>query len=634
MSVELDEVRRFLAAHEPFAHLPTAELDALPAAMTVSYVRRGTTIIAAGAACSQMFVVRSGAVDVLDADGVLLDRRGTGDSVGYSTVVPAPGNPPGTARYTMVAVEDSLLLTLPGADLLGLVDRCPEVARYYAGLSVRIRADADRLRQRAGADILRIRVADLLPDAPEGVLRTAVTTGADATVAAAARLMVTEGVSCLPVTGDGRLTGILTDRDLRSRVVAADLPGTTGVGEVMTADPVAADPDATVFEAMLQMSDLGIHHLPVVAEDGRVIAVLAAADIMRRLRTDPIYLAADLARATEPAQLRRIVDDTAEMASGFIERGASPDEIAGLLTVGLDALARRLLTLAEEELGAPPVPYAFVVVGSQGRRAVGFASDQDNALVLDDSYDRDAHGAYFADLSQRVCDGLHAAGQVHCPGDMMASNPAWRMTVSQWRETFHTWVTAPDPDALLHAQTFFDMRVIHGVRDLVDGDHGVHRYAVAVAKDAPRLHAQLAAIAARREPPLGVFRGLAVDRGGDYAHTLHIKAGGTAAIVQIARLYSLVAGSTVVGTRARLAAAAEAGVLSGQGARDLTDAFDALTAVTLRHQAARLRRGETPDYHIDPDTLGRMDRENLRDAFGIVKSAQSGLAVAYPVRST
>jgi CBS domain-containing protein len=446
--------------------------------------------------------------------------------------------------------------------------------------------------------------------------------------------MVTEGVSCLPVTGDGRLTGILTDRDLRSRVVAADLPGTTGVGEVMTADPVAADPDATVFEAMLQMSDLGIHHLPVVAEDGRVIAVLAAADIMRRLRTDPIYLAADLARATEPAQLRRIVDDTAEMASGFIERGASPDEIAGLLTVGLDALARRLLTLAEEELGAPPVPYAFVVVGSQGRRAVGFASDQDNALVLDDSYDRDAHGAYFADLSQRVCDGLHAAGQVHCPGDMMASNPAWRMTVSQWRETFHTWVTAPDPDALLHAQTFFDMRVIHGVRDLVDGDHGVHRYAVAVAKDAPRLHAQLAAIAARREPPLGVFRGLAVDRGGDYAHTLHIKAGGTAAIVQIARLYSLVAGSTVVGTRARLAAAAEAGVLSGQGARDLTDAFDALTAVTLRHQAARLRRGETPDYHIDPDTLGRMDRENLRDAFGIVKSAQSGLAVAYPVRST
>ena len=446
--------------------------------------------------------------------------------------------------------------------------------------------------------------------------------------------MVTEGVSCLPVTDGGRLAGILTDRDLRSRVVAADLPGTTGVGEVMTADPVAADPDATVFEAMLQMSDLGIHHLPVVAEDGQVIAVLAAADIMRRLRTDPIYLAADLARATDPAQLRRIVDDTAEMASGFIERGASPDEIAGLLTVGLDALARRLLTLAEEELGAPPVPYAFVVVGSQGRRAVGFASDQDNALVLDDSYDADAHGAYFAALSQRVCDGLHAAGQVHCPGDMMASNPAWRMTESQWRETFHTWVTAPDPDALLHAQTFFDMRVIHGVRDLVDGDHGVHRYAVAVAKDAPRLHAQLAAIAARREPPLGVFRGLAVDRGGAYAHTLHIKAGGTAAIVQIARLYSLVAGSTVVGTRARLAAAAEAGVLSGQGARDLTDAFDALTAVTLRHQAARLRRGETPDYHIDPDTLGKMDRENLRDAFGIVKSAQSGLAVAYPVRAT
>jgi CBS domain-containing protein len=634
MSVELDEVRRFLAAHEPFAHLPADELDALPAAMTVSYVRRGSTIIRAGEACSRVDVVRSGAVDVLDSDGVLLDRRGTGDSVGYSTVIPAPGNPPGIARYTMVAVEDSLLLTLPGEALRGLVERRPEVARYYAGLSVRIRADADRLRQRSGADILRIRVADLLPDAPDGVLRAAVTTTPDATVADAARLMVDEGVSCLPVVGAGQLAGILTDRDLRSRVVAADRPGTVPVAEVMTPDPVAADPDATVFEAMLRMSDLGVHHLPVVAETGGVVAVLAAADIMRRLRTDPIYLAADLAKATGPAQLRRIVDDTAEMASGFIERGASPDEIADLLTVGLDSLARRLLTLAEEELGPPPVPYAFVVVGSQGRRAVGFASDQDNALVLDDSYDADTHGAYFAGLARRVCDGLDAAGQVYCPGDMMASNPDWRMTVSQWLETFHTWVTAPDPDALLHAQTFFDMRVIHGTRDLVDGDHGVHRYAVAVAKDARRLHAQLAAIAARREPPLGVFRGLVVDRGGDYAHTLHVKAGGTAAVVQIARLYSLVAGSTVVGSRARLAAAAEAGVLSGQGARDLTDALDALTAITLRHQASQLRHGETPDYRIDPDALGRIDRENLRDAFRIVKSAQSGLAVAYPVRAT
>lgn len=299
--------------------------------------------------------------------------------------------------------------------------------------------------------------------------------------------------------------------------------------------------------------------------------------------------------------------------------------------MGLDSLARRVITLAEEEVGPPPVPYAFVVVGSQGRRAVNFASDQDNALILADDYDEAEHGEYFATLTSRICDGLHEAGQMHCPGDMMASNPKWRMTVSQWQQTFHEWITAPQPEALLYAQIFFDMRLVHGSRELADH---VHLSAVEAAQGSQRLHAQLAALAVRSDPPLGVFRGLVVDRKGDYARTLHIKAGGTAALVQIARLYGIVAGSPLVGTRARLKAAVDANVLSRSGARDLSDAFEFLTSLTLRHQAGQLRRGKEPDYRIAPDSLGKLDRVNLRDAFGIVKSIQSSLAVTYPVRNT
>lgn len=633
MSVELDEIRRFLAEQEPFAHLPEADLDALPAKMTMTYVRRGDPVITSGHHNDHLFIVRSGAVDVTDDSGVLLDRRGTGDSFGYSAML--GGGHSGThgpSRYTMVAVEDSLLLTLPGADLLELVERNPDVARYYAGLSVRIRADADRLRQRTGTDVLRRTISDL-----DHHRRDLVTVEADVTVAEAAALMGEQRVSCLPVVdstaGGRRLVGIITDRDLRSRVLAVGVDAGVPVRQIMTPDPVSVEPEVTVFEAMLRMSDLHIHHLPVTdaSQGGVLVGILAASDVMRTMRNDPIYLTADLAKATTDDQMKRIVDDAATMAAGFIERGASPEEVCELLTVGLDSLARRLLTLAEEELGPPPVPYGFAVVGSQGRRAVGFASDQDNCLVLSDDYDEDAHGGYFAALSARVCDGLAAAGQVYCPGDMMASNPAWRMTVGQWADMFHTWVTAPDPDALLYAQTFFDMRVVHGSRDLVEQ---VHRSAVASAKGSGRLHAQLAALAVRREPPLGVFRGLVVRRGGDYANTLDVKKGGIAAIVQIARLYALVAGSPVVATGQRLAAAAHAGVVSAKGARDLTDAFGVLKGLSLRHQARQLRTGETTDYAVSPDLLGRLERENLRDAFGIIKSIQSALTTAYPVRST
>lgn len=651
MSVELDEVRRFLGAHEPFSHLPDEELDSLPGKMEIIYVRRGETVITAGQPNDTLYVIRSGAVDVLDSQDVLLDRRGAGRFFGHSTIVTKGGFgvEPGPSRYTMIAVEDSLLLTMEREEVRGLIERNPEVARYFAGVSERIRAAAERLSVRSGSDALRTRVSELVDRDPVSV-------GCEATVQDAAKLMSRNGISCLPVISDtadpagtadtadtaglpsvsgNELVGIITDRDLRTRVIAEGLSTGIPVSDIMTRDPFSTTADTTAFEAMLTMSEQGVHHLPVVGGldgggDG-VTGVISASDIMRALRNDPIYLTADLAKATDTEQMRSIFNDTAEMTSGFIGRGASAEEVSEILTVGLDSLARRLLVLAEEKLGSPPVPYAFIVIGSQARRAVGFSSDQDNGLVLHNSYDEDRHGEYFAELGRMVCTGLSEAGQQLCPGDMMAMNPAWRMTVDQWKDSFHTWVTAPNPDALLHAQTFFDMRPIYGARELADQ---VHRYSVALARSSTRFHARLAALVARKETPLGIFRGLVVQRGGDYRNTLDVKAGGTAPIVQIARLYALMGGVKAVGTHQRLAQAPSTGVLTQKAARDLTEAFNFLKALSLRHQASQLRAGGEADYRIDPDSLGKLDRENLRDAFGIIKSIQTSLAVKYPVRNT
>lgn len=618
MSVELEEIRDFLAGSEPFSQLPDNELDELPSKMTMEYFRRGEVITQFGEQSDHMRVIRSGAVDVLDEQGVLLDRREAGRSFGYSTMT---GDP--TSRYTMVAVEDSLVLRLSRTEFLPLSERNPQLSRYYSSWSKRIRAAADQLRQESNSKVLRTRLAEFKIANPVWV-------GPECSIREAAQTMEDNRVSSLLIQRGEELLGIATDRDMRGRVVAAGLDPALPVSEIMTPNPRCATSQDLAFEAMLLMAELRIHHLPIV-DEGRVSGIVTSADIMRLLQHDPIYLTADLSRKNSVEELADSYQSAAGVASRFIDRGASAEEVSSLLTVAGDSLARRLLTLAEEELGPPPVPYGFAVVGSQGRRAVGFASDQDNCLVLSDDYDEDAHGGYFAALSARVCDGLAAAGQVYCPGDMMASNPAWRMTVGQWADRFHTWVTAPDPDALLYAQTFFDMRVVHGSRDLVEQ---VHRSAVASATGSGRLHAQLAALAVRREPPLGVFRGLVVRRGGDYANTLDVKKGGIAAIVQIARLYALVAGSPVVETGQRLAAAAQAGVISAKGARDLTDAFGVLKGLSLRHQARQLRAGETTDYAVSPDLLGRLERENLRDAFGIIKSIQSALTTAYPVRST
>ncbi|MGV0397583.1 DUF294 nucleotidyltransferase-like domain-containing protein [Corynebacterium suicordis] len=610
MNVELDEVRRFLAEHHPFQSLDAKVLDAVPRSMTMRYVRKGITLITAGEPNDHLYVVRSGAVDVMDVDGVLLDRRDTGRSFGYSTLVGE-----NISKYTVTTVEDSLLLVMERPAFQELATSSPDLVRYYSGLSARIRAEAQHLHGESFSDILRTRLATFAIPNPAHI-------GPEASLQESARIMGEKNVSSLLVMSDGTLEGtlqgIITDRDMRKAIAGAIAP-TTPVSELMTRSVRTATSDQLVIEAMLIMAELNIHHIPIV-DEGRTTGIIASADVMRLLQANPMYFAGDLARKNSPEEIKVVYEDAQRVALRFIERGAAADEITSLLSLVADAMARRLLHLAEESLGPPPVPYAFVVLGSQGRKEMGLASDQDNALVLSDEFDATTHGQYFAQLSEFVCQGLATAGQALCPGDMMASNPQWRMTASQWADTFQHWITAPEPDALLYAQTFFDMRAIHG--DLELGST-VHAQAVASAEHAPRLHAHLAALAARREPPLGFFRGLVVDRGGDYRNTLNVKKGGTAAIVQMARLLSITAGRDALGTLQRL----------DRSARDLTDAFSFLNNITLNHQAEQIRRGKQPDYHVKPGRLSKMDRENLRDAFQIIKSMQNALNLKYPIRS-
>lgn len=690
MSVEIEAIRDFLASVEPWCRIDPQQLGWLSQNVLMRYARRGDVLLRAGHRSECMFVIRSGALDILDHEDVLVDRRDAGRSAAYSTLVGAP-----ESKYTVIAVEDSLLIVIPREPFERLVADNPEVGRYYSGLSARMSATVRGIHSPQGMPAQNMQwskgasagfgspdsTAALAPDAgartasgavsgasPEGAspvggghggpggadhaadAPTGSVTGSDvlrtrlgdfrianpahthpgSSIQQAAQLMGEKRVSSLlildPDSAD-RLVGIVTDRDMR-RSVAQAVDITLPVTEIMAHNVRTSTSDTLVFDAMLQMAELDIHHLPIV-DEGQVTGIITAADIMRLLQHDPIYLTADLARRESPEDMTEVYRAGQSVAVRFVDRGASAREVQGVLSVAADAMARRLITLAEREIGPAPVPYALVVLGSQGRREMGLASDQDNAIVLDDSYRAEAHGGYFALLADYLCTGLATAGQVLCPGDMMASNPQWRMTLSQWQAMFHTWITAPEPDALLYAQTFFDMRPIAGELEL---GAAVHAQAVEAAQASPRLHAHLAALAARREPPLGFFRGLVVERGGEYANTLDVKKGGIAAIVQMARLFGIAAGVEALGTDQRLALAAGASV-SAQSAQDLRDAFTFLSTLGLEQQAHQLREGNAAGYHVDPQQLSKMERENLRDAFNIIKGAQSGLHLKYPVRS-
>lgn len=620
MNVELEEIRRFLAEHEPFSHLPEQTLQQLPGRIQVTYVRRGEEIVRPGQRNDELYIIRSGAIDIVGEGEMLLDRREAGLNFGYSTLMGEP-----ESLYTMQAVEDSLLLVLPGDVFRQLIDDHPDLKRFFLTAKQRVSAAAQEVRDAGSADVLRTPLAELVADA------AVVSCGPDMSVQEAAQLMGARRISCLIVQGEGAF-GIVTDRDMRSRVVAQGRSPEVAVRQIMTTPVRTISQDALVFEAMLLMSELGVHHLPIEGGNGQLVGVVNASDVMRLLQLDPMYLAADVGHSSYQ-ELEGAYGRAVEVAVRFFERGASALEVQRLLTLIADALARRFFELGIEQFGPPPVPFAFVVVGSQARGEMSPASDQDNALVLDESFDPAQHGEYFARLADFVCQGLAWAGQGLCPGAMMASNMKWRLTVPQWVELFYGWSRAPEPDALLHAQVFFDFRAVYGVgqgwEDLADG---VRRAALEAAHASRRLHTHLAALATYREPPIGFFRGFVVERSGDYADTLDVKRGGTAAVVQLARLYAIVAGEDEVATLARLRSCA-GGPISAKGAHQLEDAYEYLADLVLRQQVAQMRAGERPDYRVDPKKLAQRDRAGLRDAFGVIRQLQQALGTRFSTRA-
>jgi CBS domain-containing protein len=455
--------------------------------------------------------------------------------------------------------------------------------------------------------------------------RPPVTVPPGTSIRAVAELMREQRVSSVMLVEQDHLFGLVTDRDLRNRALAAGLDPALPVLEIATVAPMTIDINAPGFEALLLMARHNIHHVPVV--DGtRVAGMVTATDVTEQHSTSAVFLAGDIHKQTTLDGLVAAASKVRALQKHLSAAGASAYSTGHIVTAITDALTTRLLHLAEMQLGPAPVDFAWMAAGSQARHEQTAKSDQDNALVLDDTYDEAAHGAYFEQLARFVCDGLAACGYVHCPGDMMAMNPRWRLPRRQWADLFRQWVDTPDPTALMLTCTFFDGRAIAGRAELLDS---LRQQTLLRTRGNGLFLAHLAGNALSRQPPLGLFGGLATARSGEHKGTLDLKHTGIVPVIDLARIYALAAGHPAVNTHDRLAHAAESGEISPQGVRDLRDALEHLSQVRIRHQSRQIAAGYAADNYLRPDELSNFERGQLKDAFAVVKSLQDVLAQRY-----
>ena len=618
---ELAEVADFLSRHAPFDALPESVRRSLPRRMTSRYYRRGSHLMAVGRDSDDLYLVRSGAIEIRDADGGLVRQGAEGTTAGSTTLV--GGNP---SRFDVVAMEDTLALHLPAAVFHELSGAYPRFADHFdMERTDRLRPTATGTRSTGhGEAILRVSAREVARRAP-------VTVPLGAAIAEAAQEMTAEGVSSLLVLDGERLVGILTDRDLRRRVVAEGLDPARPVDEVMTPDPLVADADASALELLLTMTQANIHHLPVV-EGGRPIGMVTTTDLMRLERVSAVYVAGDVAKQTDVAGVAAVAARLPRIVDQLVEQEVSAGDITRMVTAVGDAVERRIIALVEAELEAegwgPAPSYCWMVLGSKARHEQALGSDQDHAVIVADDAPEGAE-EYVAALAERVVTGLETAGYPRCDGDVMASNPRWRQRLSGWRREFRQWIEQPVSDAVLTASIFFDSRPLAG-------DRGLHEALTAeVTARAPQgtlFLAHLAKQAVLNEPPLGFFRGFVLAKAGEHKDTLDLKRGGIGAIVDLARVHALGNGLASVSTRSRLLAAGRSGAMSETTAGSLVHALELISQVRLEHQARQTRAGLTPDSRISPDELTALEQRSLRAAFQTVRRAQQALAQRYPAQ--
>jgi CBS domain-containing protein len=582
----LDDVVDLLLACPAFVGVARDKLIRLASGAEISYVTQIDQPV------TSALVVQRGGLLIRDAGGRSVDMVAEGE---FSAPEPDERIDP---------VEPSLVVWLP--------ERAIDLAWS---------APPDRI-QHAIVEPVRSRV-DLQTAGVHTVMRSPVhTADPGESCASVAQRMTAEQISSIVIV-DGDRLGIATDRDLRTRLIAGGRSADTPIGEIATFPVRTVSARTPVFEALVEMLSAGIHHLPVV-EHGRLVGMISSDDVLDLGTRNPLYLRTALDRAADVGAVAAALDDLPPAVEALLRAGTTAGDIGRVIATVTDRVQERLLTLAFDELGAPPSDYGWIAFGSQARCEQTLHSDQDHGLLLPDGVDAAAH-EWWRSVAEWMVSALERCGYARCGGGVMAVNPAWRHEAAVWRREFADWIERPSEEHVLESTIAFDLRTVTGAltaRELLQPT-------IARAADHGIFLGRLARDAIRHRPPLGFFGRFAVERSGAHAGSFDIKAGVMMPIVDIARLHTLAAGGSEVATEDRLVASAASGRLSRDLAETLRAGYELATMLRVRQHVEQHRAGDAFHNWLDPEGLGLLARAQLRETFRAIRTVQQHIELRY-----
>ena len=607
MTIEQKELLRFISEQAPFNQLDCAASEYFVSHLQVVYISKENQHQWLNNHTPNLYLIRSGSFDLVEPNGELVARLSEGEYFGYPSLLT------GDEIQNQLHVQtDGIVYLLEQSAFDFLRQQYKAFEQYFVRahanrlLSTHYKNKADNWSERRISEVMN---------------KGAVTLSPDASIRQTAKKMSQHGVSSIMVMEHERLVGVVTDRDLRNRVLAKELDPKESVSLIMSAKPKYIFENNRVFSALHLMLRHNIHHLPVLDENHKPLGMLTSTDLLRQQKSDPVQLIGRIYKATTVADVKRYAMEIPELLQGFSHKVEDISLIGKLLSGITDALTSRLIYLFQEDHGAAPTPFSWICFGSQAREEQTLHSDQDNGLLLPDELTPDQY-AYFAAMGEFVCEQLSVCGIVKCPGNIMASSPECCLSMSAWLAKFSHWVGSPSPQAVLNCKIFFDLRFVEGSNELYKS------FSVKLSEMSKNqiFFASMATDINANSVPIGLFNQFKLEQTPHKYKYLDLKKRGVVIINDIVRLYALSNGVKAANTVERIDLLVKVQANSKRDLYDLKDCWRFLTQLRLRSQ---INQEGLPSNCINPETLTSLEKHQLKEAFFLVKQAQQAAAFKF-----
>jgi CBS domain-containing protein len=607
-----------LVTHEPFSEMSPSDLGDLLARARVSYHAPRDTLVEANSRADDCWIVVQGRVrgerPASVATGALELTAGEMFPIGALLT-----ERPVISRF--FAEDEVFALRIPAQDFLAvsqrslvLSDFCDRRLTFLLERSRRA-LQSSYVTEGSKEQQLPRTLASLIRRAP-------ITVGPDTSVREALQAMQASAVgSVIVIDAERRPIGILTERDVVPRVVLANASIDAPIQSVASS-PVATLPStATAVDGALLMAERGFRHVVVLSPDGSLNGVVSERDLFALQRHTLTGVSGAIARAASVAQLEICANDARQLARNLIAQGVEATTMTRFVSRLNDQIARRLIDFAAQSHQVNANDVCWIALGSEGRHEQTISTDQDNALILAEAFSAETALAF----AKTVNDSLARCGFPLCKGNIMASNPELALSSVAWRNRFATWIERGDPQSLLQANVFFDMRALWGDSALCEG---LQRSVLSLAAKNQRFLKQLSDNALAVEPPLNWLGNLSATDEIAGRQVIDLKRYGVRPFVDAARVLALANEVTATHTAERLEAVVALGKLQTREVREWTDAFGFVQSLRLRTQ----EKSELPEMPnaIVIDRLSPMDARILKECFRQARKLQQRLAADYP----